>query len=314
MAEGKFNENTRVQVPAALHLVRLGYKYLSHIDTDDYNEDSNILTKVFMRSVRRINPDVSEQEAQALLTDIIRILANDDLGREFYAKLSSISGIKLVDFANLDNNEWHVTTEFTCEDKESGDNFRPDITCFVNGLPLAFIEVKKPNNAEGILAEKDRIETRMKNKRFRRFINITQLMVFSNNQEYDHERIVPIQGAFYATTSRDKVFFNVFREADPELYVSVIKNGNDKLTEEDERIVLTHRNCLPIKGSPEYITNLAYNTPTNRILTSLLSKKRFLYLLRYGIAYVDRQIELASGERSPGWRSTSCGTSNSLLP
>ena len=209
MAEGKFNENTRVQVPAALHLVRLGYKYLSHIDNDDYNEDSNILTKVFVRSVRRINPDVTEQEAQALLTDIIRILANDDLGREFYAKLSSISGIKLIDFANPDNNEWHVTTEFTCEDKDSGDNFRPDITCFVNGLPLAFIEVKKPNNAEGIIAEKDRIETRMKNKRFRRFINITQLMVFSNNQEYDHERIVPIQGAFYATTSRDKVFFNV---------------------------------------------------------------------------------------------------------
>ena len=163
MAEGKFNENTRVQVPAALHLVRLGYKYMSHIDTDDYNEDSNILTKVFVRSVRRINPEVTEQEAQALLTDIIRILANDDLGREFYAKLSSISGIKLIDFADPNNNEWHVTTEFTCEDKESGDNFRPDITCFVNGLPLAFIEVKKPNNAEGILAEKDRIETRMKN-------------------------------------------------------------------------------------------------------------------------------------------------------
>ena len=297
MAEGKFNENTRVQVPAALHLVRLGYTYLAGIKDDDFNADTNILKKVFLRSIKRINPELSESDTQTVLTDIVRILGNDDLGREFYAKLSSISGIKLIDFANPANNEWHVTTEFTCEDKESGDNFRPDITCFVNGLPLAFIEVKKPNNAEGILAEKDRIETRMKNKRFRRFINITQLMVFSNNQEYDHERIVPIQGAFYATTSRDKVFFNVFREADPELHVSVIRNGNDKVTEEDERIVLTHRNCLPIKGSPEYITNLAYNTPTNRILTSLLSKKRFLYLLRYGIAYVDRQIELASGEK-----------------
>lgn len=294
MFVGKFNENTRVQVPAALHLVRLGYKYLSHIDTDEYNEDSNILTKVFVRSVRRINPDITEQEAQALLTDIIRILANDDLGREFYAKLSSISGIKLIDFANPDNNEWHVTTEFTCEDKESGDNFRPDITCFVNGLPLAFIEVKKPNNAEGILAEKDRIETRMKNKRFRRFINITQLMVFSNNQEYDHETIVPIQGAFYATTSRDTVFLNVFREADKRL---IFHCGYEQQIDTNvEYTILSHRNCLPIKSSPEYYTNQGFDTPTNRILSSLLSKQRLLFLLRYGIAYVDKQIELPSGE------------------
>lgn len=294
MAEGKFNENTRVQVPAALHLVRLGYTYLAGIKDDDFNADTNILTKIFLRSIKRINPDLSDADAMVVLSDVIRILGNDDLGREFYEKLSSVSGIKLIDFDNPDNNEWHVTTEFTCEDRETGDNFRPDITCFLNGLPLAFIEVKKPNNSEGIMAEKDRIEARMKNKRFRKFVNITQLMIFSNNQEYDHERIVPIQGAFYATTSRDKVFFNVFREADPELHISAIRD--DRVTEEDERIVLTHRNCLPIKGSPEYITNLAYNTPTNRILTSLLSHGRFLYLLRYGLAYVDKKEELATGE------------------
>ena len=292
MAEGKFNENTRVQVPAALHLVGLGYTYLAGIKDDDYNAETNILTNVFLRSIKRINPDLSDTDAQTVLTDIIRILGNDDLGREFYGKLSSVSGTKLIDYDNPANNEWHVTTEFTCEDKETGDNFRPDITCFINGLPLAFIEVKKPNNSEGIMAEKDRIETRMKNKRFRKFINITQLMIFSNNQEYDHEKIVPIQGAFYATTSRDKVFFNVFREADPHLHAGIIQDGNYRVTEEDERIVLTHRNCLPIKGSPEYITNLTYNTPTNRILTSLLSRERFLYLLRYGFAYVDKKEEI----------------------
>lgn len=297
MSEGKFNENTRVQVPAALHLVRLGYSYVAKIGEDEYNPETNILTKVFLRSIKRINPELSDAEVQAKLADVIRILGNDDLGREFYNQLSSVSGTKLIDFENPDNNEWHVTTEFTCEDRETGDSFRPDITCFVNGIPLGFIEVKKPNNSEGILAEKDRIEKRMKNKRFRKFINITQLMIFSNNQEYDHERIVPIQGAFYATTSRDKVFFNVFREADAAFLDECIEAGNDHLTEEDERIVLTHRNCLPIKGSPEYQTNLAHKTPTNRILTSLFSKERLLYILRYGIAYVDRQEELASGEK-----------------
>ena len=42
-------------------------------------------------------------------------------------------------------------------------------------------------------------------------------------------------------------------------------------------------------------TNKAVNTPTNRIITSMLSKERFLFLLRYGYAYVERKIELEDG-------------------
>ena len=51
------------------------------------------------------------------------------------------------------------------------------------GDELVFIEVKKPNNHEGILAERNRINTRFKNKKFRKFINLSQILVFSNNME-----------------------------------------------------------------------------------------------------------------------------------
>lgn len=93
----------------------------------------------------------------------------------------------------------------------------PDITLFVNGLPLIFVEVKKPNNQGGIVAESERMNrVRFPNKKFRRFINITQFMIFSNNMEYDAEGgIVPIQGAFYCTAARDKAPFNCFREENP---------------------------------------------------------------------------------------------------
>ena len=157
--EYKFNENTRVQVPAAMHLCRLGYTYLDNIT--EYDSKTNILTDVFLSSVQRLNPELSDLQARQLLSEIILVLNNNDLGREFYNKLSSNSNIKLIDFQNADRNEWHVTTEFECEDQDSGDSFRPDITCFVNGLPLAFIEVKKPNNHEGILAERERINMRI---------------------------------------------------------------------------------------------------------------------------------------------------------
>ena len=79
-------------------------------------------------------------------------------------------------------------------------------------MPLAFIEVKKPNNRDGILAERDRINARFKNKKFRKFINISQILVFSNNMEYDSESIEPIQGAFYSSTAYQNVHFNCFRE------------------------------------------------------------------------------------------------------
>ena len=185
MGNIKFNENTRVQVPAALHLCKLGYTYLDDILA--YDTKTNILVDVFLNAVKRLNPELTSSEVSLLFSKVVNIANNDDLGREFYQLLSSNSGVKLIDFDNPDNNDWHVTTEFTCENKDTEDNFRPDITCFVNGLPLAFIEVKKPNNHDGILAERDRINKRMSKSCFRRFFNITQLMIFSNNQEYDNE-------------------------------------------------------------------------------------------------------------------------------
>ena len=126
-------------------------------------------------------------------------------------------------------------------------------------------------------------------------MNVTQLMIFSNNQEYDNENRVPIQGAFYCCSSRDKAFFNVFREADKDF---VTKYPYKTVSDSVEKQILQHRNCVVIKNLPDYNTNKDTNTPTNRILTSMLSKERFLFLLRYGFAYVDRKIELEDGSKT----------------
>ena len=53
--KGEFNENTRVQVPAAIHLCKLGYTYLSAISDDDLDPETNILTKVMFDSMKRLN-------------------------------------------------------------------------------------------------------------------------------------------------------------------------------------------------------------------------------------------------------------------
>lgn len=213
---GTFSENTRVQIPAALHLVRLGYTYLSRIEDDSYDHRTNILKEPFATALRRLNPDITDARIEQELVVLSRISGNDDLGREFYKRITQ-GDLKYIDFDNKENNLWHVTTEFTCRNDETQDEFRPALTVFINGLPLAFIEVKKPNNHQGILAERSRINTRMANKAFRTFFSVTQLMIFSNNEEYNTDSQVPISGAFYAAPSKTQAFFNVFREADPAL-------------------------------------------------------------------------------------------------
>lgn len=275
-----FNENSRVKIPAILHLMRLGYTYISQ-SQQNRREDTNIFQDIFVESLQQINPDSTQEEILRVLDEISLELDYEDLGRKFYQRLSATSGIKLIDFKNFSNNSFHVTTELTC--KNGDEEFRPDITLLINGIPLAFVEVKKPHNKEGILAERNRINARFKNKHFRRFANITQLMVFSNNMEYEDGIIEPIFGAFYATSAYSDLSFNYFRE-DEDYPV------NQKLysiSEQEENAILKDNNLLVIKHSPEFKTNKELNTPTHRILTSLFSKERFAFILRYAFAYVE---------------------------
>lgn len=293
-----FNEATRVQMPALVHLNRLGYNYFGKISEEQanivYDPETNILIDVFKKQFATLNPDYSGDAEQVLKT-IRQELDNDDLGRSFYKRLTTVSPVRLVDFTNSQNNVYHCTAEFTC--KRDQDEFRPDITLFVNGLPLVFIEVKKPNNPGGMVAESTRMnKQRFPNKKFRRFINITQFMIFSNNMEYDTMGgVVPIQGAFYCTASRDKAPFNCFREENPtgaKIAPFIKEYPYKEIDPAVEKKILTDFNCQVIHTAPEYQTNLDINTPTNRIITSMCSPERLLFLIKYGIAYVKSEREV----------------------
>lgn len=275
-----FSEDSRVKIPCILHLVRLGYSYLS-LKGASWDEQTNIFPALFCSSLARINPGVEADDIDRLLAEVKLLLDNEDLGQAFFDRLTERSGTRLIDFENFDNNSFHVVTELPC--RNGDDEFRPDITLLINGMPLAFIEVKKPNNREGVLAERNRIITRCRNLRFRRFINITQLMVFSNNMEYEDGSPQPIEGAFYASPSYDSPIFNYFREEEA-------LNLAELLTAEDDDIenaVLRDNNLNVIKHSPEFLSNKDPDAPTNRICTSLFSRQRLAFLLRFSLVYVN---------------------------
>jgi type I restriction enzyme R subunit len=308
-----FNEDARVKIPAILALTRLGYSYLSLKDSSDsfcksgdgqppaIDKKTNIFTSIFFDALKRLNPEAADlhgkSDESALKKHLGRIqtcLDNDDLGREFYGLLTSPPDIKMIDFEDFSRNTLNVVTEIPCGEED--DTFRPDITLLVNGLPLAFIEVKKPNNREGILAERNRINNRFKNRKFRRYINISQILLFSNNMEYEEgaEAVVsgaePVQGAFYAASSKGEAFFNQFREEkDTQAQLFRFVKDEDPIIED---FVLRDTNYTILKhGSKEFQTNKNMTTPTNRAIISLFAPERLSDLLRFGIAYVNKADE-----------------------
>ena len=280
-----FNEDSRVKIPTILHLTRLNYTYLS-LKNAVWDQSTNIFTDIFNDSIKRINPELNDNDVSNFYDEVSLCLENEDLGKSFYKKLINKSDKQLIDFENFDNNSFHVVTELTY--KKDDEEFRPDIILLINGMPLIFIEVKKPNNQDGIIAEHKRMQTRFQNKKFRKFINITQLMVFSNNMEYDDNSPHPVEGAFYATSSYKKVIFNYFREEEKFDFKTLLTDIND----ETETEILKDNNLLSIKNSPEFILNKDYNTPTNRISTSLFQRDRLSFILQYAFAYVKESTGL----------------------
>ena len=313
MSKNKATEDTRVKLPALFHLTRLGYKYISlkeYLDKEGkIDGETNVFVDIFQKSISKINDTCYDKDSAVLILQFLSqslgtqktihkisdSLDSEDLGRKFYHYLINgidVEGcpekIKLIDFEHPENNTYNVVTELTYQKPECEDNFRPDITLLINGIPLVFIEVKKPNNKEGIKAEFDRMIKRQQNKTFRKFINITQLMIFSNNMEYGDDDLDNLFGAFYATASYEKPFFNHFREEDENYLKATFIKTIDAKDEENEILILKDNNHPEIMGQTFYEKDKSPFTPTNRIITSLCNPERLLFLLQYGIAYVER--------------------------
>lgn len=289
-----FGEDCRVKFPTLMHLMSMGYKYVSqkglhtkNIDFPKTNFDpaTNILTDIFTETYYRLNPEMPQGSAETKIQQILSKLKNNDLGRQFYKEILLDTKERIIDLSNetnfKKNNVFHVATEVTCG-KTDGDNFRPDITLFVNGLPLAFLEVKIQNNKEGIDAERNRMRIRFQTEAFRPYLNLTQIMVFSNDMDYDDGLK---QGAFYATIGKYDTKYNCFREEGQDSFP--IKKYSVIVTPQEEEILLRDNNVVEYKNAQAYQTNCKLNTPTKKMCDSLFSYERFYFLLKYGIAYVD---------------------------
>jgi len=88
----KFNEDSRVKIPAILHLTRLGYEYLP-LKGLNWEESSNIVPSIFRKSVSALNPAATPVEIENALGQLDLSLDNEDLGKQFYQWITEISGL-----------------------------------------------------------------------------------------------------------------------------------------------------------------------------------------------------------------------------
>ena len=194
MDRKKFSEDSRVKIPAVLHFKRLGYVYQSKKVKDEViDKRNNIFKDVFKKSVEKINSkEFSDAKIEALIKEIWTLTNNSlDKGESIFERLILGNSIKLIDLEQPENNDFRVVTELPYY----GDrvNFRPDITILINGIPLSFMEVKKPNNKGytnkhgitkyGIQAEFNRMSDRFEEESYKPYFNQMQLLTYSNNHK-----------------------------------------------------------------------------------------------------------------------------------
>lgn len=287
----EFDEDSRVKYPAILHFCRLGYVYQTQ-KMQNIDKRNNIFVDIFRESIRKINNEnYKESQLDSLIKEISDLTDNDkDKGRAFFERLTLYNKIKIIDLEEPENNDFRVVTELTFKGKN--EQFRPDITILINGIPLAFYEVKKPNNKgymdkkrvtrNGIQAEFARMGDRFREEEFNHFFNQFQILAFTNNQPYNDETLIPLQGSFYTTPNWENTSYNHFRE---EKQLPVNNYIDDKIVED----VLYDNNAISLETNKEFIENLMPTTYANSFATSIFSKERIIYFIKYGIVYVDSQ-------------------------
>ena len=284
-----FSELTRVQIPAALHLMRMGYTYLSRNskEIEERDPDTNILVSVFKEQFLTFNNYLTDEDFERELANIKLELDQNDLGRSFFKRIQGQEGAVYIDWENPEANTFHLALEVTCQNGQ--DEFRPDIVVFINGLPLSYIEVKQPNTIRdgktGIQSEQDRTRYRFENRKFRRFNNITQLIALSDNLPYISGQGQQKQGSYYGSNAYSKTKFNAFKEErEVDFLGSIVP-----LRDEQIDFVLEDVKRFALKSQPEFTTNLQPNTPCNTFLSSLYQKERLLFMLHFGLVYVEEE-------------------------
>ena len=166
---GYLTENYLVEQPTINWFKEIGYSYIhgSELIPDNGERESYrhcVLKKRFIQAIKKINPWLTDSLAEEVYKKVIEFDHPDFIikGKIFYeilingVKLNFREGreektriVKILDFENIQNNEFLVANQFKVEYYYQNNIHRiPDLVVFINGLPIAVFKLKSFNANE----------------------------------------------------------------------------------------------------------------------------------------------------------------------
>ncbi|EDM25466.1 type I restriction-modification enzyme, R subunit [Lentisphaera araneosa HTCC2155] len=305
-------EELSSQIPALKLLMNLGYEYLNPEEALKHrggNTANVILRDVLIKYLQQQTFVWKGQEhplSNNAIDTIIRELTpsmNEGLmvvNEKIYNKLTLgitvtefIDGkkasptIPIINWKEFHKNSFHVTDEMEVLAEDGLHNRRPDIICFVNGLPLAVIEAKRPDGSkthEAMLAEG--ISQNIRNQGIK---EIPQLFAYS-------QLLMSINGldGRYATTGTPAKFWAKWREENiiEEDFISL---KNTALSSAKKSQLFEHRPAWIQKYFAEReAQGELLPTDQDRLIISLLEPKRFLEFIQFFILFDQKTGKIAA--------------------
>ena len=227
MDKNAYSEKNISQKPALELLQAMGYTYISPENCQKQRGDGyHVLLKDVLRGqLRRLNrytyagtenefssanieraiEDLDEPLIDGLVRTSEKIYDALLLGKSYpetvgEGKLLSFN-LKYIDWDDFSKNIFHVTEEFAVDSQDKQHNARPDIVLFINGIPFAVIECKKPD-----ISVEQAVEQTIRNQKndyIPQLYKFAQIVMATNKNEVK-----------YATTATAKKFWNVWKEED----------------------------------------------------------------------------------------------------
>jgi type I restriction enzyme R subunit len=300
-----FKEEFSSKIPALTLLTNLGYQFISPSECEalrcnplavDKKSTHQVLLIPIMRAflAKQTFPFAGKQHklTDAAIDKVMHELnpamnlglkaANEKLYNammygvsvtEFIEGKKCSSTIQLIDWHNIENNQFHFTEELVVQNSEGTGNRIPDIVCFVNGLPLVVIEAKRPDsNKEGKSTNAEAISQQIRNQGQQEIPHLfaySQLLLAVNGHD-----------GLYATCGTPEKFWAKWKEElIPEAEFVRLKNRS--LDDQQLNGLFGHR---PASAKDEYLTLIAAGdltvTDQDRLIISLLRPERLLEMTR----------------------------------
>lgn len=295
----KFQEEYSAKIPALTLLMSLGWSFLSPsqaLAARDGKQDQVVLRQILRKELsKRTFPfagkeyPLSPKSVDNLIAEICSPALNEGLltaNEKMYNHLfygipvtEFVNGkkvsptIPLIDWHNIHNNDFSYTEEFAVTRSGGVDTRRPDIICFVNGIPLGVIEAKRPDSqAKKGPTINEGISQTLRNQRpdeIPHLFAYSQLLLSINGHE-----------GRYGTCNTPAKFWAAWREediSDAEMYAL----KNNKLTASQKQSLFSYRPVDDLNWYENLIAggDLAV-TGQDQLLISLLKPERLLEMVR----------------------------------